>query len=48
MVDEIIIGALIILGFLGIRFSIKHFLGRGGRCGGGSVRKEKESCKKVN
>lgn len=48
MADEIIIGALIILMFVGIRSSIKHFKGESGCCGGGSsVKVKRKKLKQV-
>ena len=41
MADFFIIGILIILIIIGIRFGVKHFKGEGGCCGGGSSVKVK-------
>lgn len=42
MQDAIIIGILIVVGFLAIRSSVKHFKRQGGCCGGSSVPKQKK------
>ena len=44
----IIIGVLVIFVLLGIRYSMKHFRGEGGCCGGGdSVKIERKKLKKI-
>lgn len=45
MGNAIIIGILLVIGFLAIRSSVKHFKGEGGCCGGGSVPKQKKVIK---
>lgn len=46
MGNAIIIGILLVIGFLAIRSSAKHFKGEGGCCGGGgSVPKQKKVIK---
>lgn len=48
MVNEIIIGILLVLVFMGIRSSVKHFKGQGGCCGGSSeVRVKRKKLKNV-
>ena len=46
MENAIIVGILIIVGFIAIRSTVKHFQGKSGCCGGGSYkpRKKKLSC----
>lgn len=48
MADFFIIGILIILIIIGIRFGVKHFKGEGGCCGGGSsVKVKRKKLKQV-
>lgn len=43
MATAVVVGVLIIIGYLGLRSSVKHFKGEGGCCGGGdSVPKAKK------
>lgn len=42
MTDAIIVVVLIVVLLIGIRYSIKHFKGEGGCCGGGSTVKVKK------
>lgn len=46
MENAIIVGILIIVGFIAIRSTVKHFQGKRGCCGGGNYkpRKKKLSC----
>lgn len=43
MTDFVIVGILSILIIIGIHFSVKHFNGEGGCCGGGSSVKVKRN-----
>ncbi len=47
MGDGIIIGVLVIVVFIGIRSSVKHFTGQGGCCGGGNYKPKKKKLSKV-
>ncbi len=47
MKDEIIIGIVIVLALVGIRYTVKHFAGKGGCCGGGGYRPRKKKLSKV-
>lgn len=42
MTDKIIVVVLVVLLLIGVRYSIKHFKGEGGCCGGGSSVKVKK------
>ena len=48
MENAIIIGVLIVVGFFALRSSAKHFKGKGGCCGGGSVPKQKKVIQNVH
>lgn len=47
MEDEIIIGIVIVLVLVGIRYMVKHFAGKGGCCGGGGYKPRKKKLSKV-
>ena len=47
MADGIIIAILIIVVFIGIRSSVKHFAGKSGCCGGGDYKPKKKKLSKV-
>lgn len=47
MENSIVIGILIIVVFISIRSTVKHFAGRSGCCGGGGYRPKKKKLAKV-
>ncbi|MBR0417359.1 MAG: heavy-metal-associated domain-containing protein [Firmicutes bacterium] len=47
MENYIIIAVIILLAIVGIRWSVKHFRGQGGCCGGGTYKVKRKKLKKV-
>lgn len=47
MENSIVVGVLIIVIFISIRSTVKHFAGRSGCCGGGGYRPKKKKLAKV-
>ncbi len=47
MATAIVVGVLIIIGYLSLRSGVKHFKGEGGCCGGGGDSVPKQKKKKV-
>ncbi|MDD3221252.1 MAG: heavy metal-associated domain-containing protein [Lachnospiraceae bacterium] len=42
MGNAIVIGVILVLAFIGLRSTVKHFKGEGSCCGGGSVPRQKK------
>lgn len=47
MIDFIIIAIIAVIMIIGIRYTVKHFKGQGGCCGGGDYKPKKKRLKKV-
>lgn len=47
MTDYIIIAVIIVFIIIGVQYTIKHFRGQGGCCGGGSYKPKKKKLSKV-